>query len=286
MAEIEILETMKAAPRAKTQIYTLKPPAAGQKTLLQLARPFEPSQKGLFTQDPTKLTYTDGPHLFTLYRASGAFRYQDQTRWQRDDGTSNVKLQDAEAVKLAQRVVAQYELAPLKELQVLRVTRLNVGSFGAEGGKPEERVIDIGVAFQRTIAGVPVDGPGGKVIVYLDHEGKPTGFDRTWRETAAVYKPVESLLSPENAQAQLERYWRAQPGRIQVTGVRFGYFERGRQETQRIMQPAYVFLLRLISPEERITMNTAFVVAAATNAVGTIMPPPKKMVAQPLRKGK
>jgi len=285
MADIEIIDTMKAAPRAKTQIFTLKPPAASQKTLLQLARPFEPSQKGRFTQDPSKLTYTDGPHLFTLYRASGAFRYQDQTRWQRDDGTANTQIQDAEAVKLAQSVVGQYALAPLNELQLLKVTRLNVGSFGAEGGKPDQRVIDIGVAFQRTIAGVPVDGPGGKVIVYLDHEGKPTGFDRTWRETAAVYKPVESLLSPQNAQAQLERYWRAQPGLIQVTGTRFGYFERGPQETQRYMQPAYVFLLTLMSPEQRMTMNTAFVVAAATNAVGTIMPPAKKVVSQPVREG-
>jgi hypothetical protein len=286
MAEIQILETLKAAPRSKTQIYTLKPPAVGQKALLQLAQPFEPSQKGRFTQDPTKLTYTDGPHLFTLYRASGAFRYQDQTRWQRDDGAANLEIQDAEAVKLAQRVVGEYELAPLNELQLLKVTRLNVGSSGPAGGKPEQRVIDVGVAFQRTIGGVPVDGPGGKVIIYLDHEGKPTGFDRTWRQTAAVYKPVESLISPQAAQSQLQRYWRAQPGTIQVTGARFGYFERGRQETQRYIQPAYVFLLRLMSPEQRMTMNTAFVVAAATNAVGTIMPPPKKPVAQPLREGK
>src|SRR5436309_7536888 len=135
MAEIEILETLKAAPRAKTEIYSLKPPAVGQKALLQLAEPFRPSQKGRFTQDPTRLTYTDGPHLFTLYRASGAFRYQDQTRWQRDDGAANIQIEDAEAVKLAQRVVGEYEIAPLNELQLLKVTRLNVGSARPEGGK-------------------------------------------------------------------------------------------------------------------------------------------------------
>ena len=283
MAEIEILETLKATPRAKTQIYALKAPGASQKTLLEMAKPLEPGAKGRFTLDPVKLTYTDGPHLFTLYRASGAFRYQDQTRWQRDDGTANIQMQDAEAVKLAQGVIGQYAIAPLNELQLLKVTRLNVGSSGPAGGKLDQRVVDIGVAFQRMVGRVPVDGPGGKVIVYLDHEGKPTGFDRTWRETAAVFKPVESLISPQDAQAQLERYWRAQAGRIQVTGTRFGYFEQGPQATQRYMQPAYVFLLTLMAPDERMTMNTVFVVAAATNAIGTIMPPPKQVVAQPLR---
>jgi hypothetical protein len=66
--------------------------------------------------------------------------------------------------------------------------------------------------------------------------------------------------------------------------MRFGYFERGFEENQRVLQPAYIMLLLLRSTNERFSVKTAHVFPAAANAVGTIMPPAKKAVAQPARK--
>jgi hypothetical protein len=183
-------------------------------------------------------------------------------------------------VKVAERYVRDYGIAPPRELEMLKVTRLNVASVSSDVGEANQRVVDVGVAFQRRIGGVPVDGPGGKVVVYLNHNAELTGFDRIWRDVAHVHRPVEALISPADAAAQMERYWRGEEGLIQIREVRFGYFELGPQQAQRYIQPAYVMLLRFVSPDDRIRMNSAFVMAAATNPVGRLMPRLKKPVLQ------
>ena len=243
------------------------------------------SRSGPCKHRSVKLTYTAGQHVLTLFRASGAIRYQDQTRWQLDDGKSNLKISDEEAAKLALSHVAKHDLAPVKECKLLKVSRLTVGDGNVDAKRGNERIVDVGVAFQRTIGGVPVDGPGGKVIVYLNQKRELTGFDRIWRPTKGVQAAVPELRSPKLAEADLMRYWRRSGSpSIDVYDIRFGYFERGFEENQRVLQPAYIMLLLLRSTNERFSVKTAHVFPAAANAVGTIMPPAKKAVAQPARK--
>ena len=285
MPDVRFLQRLDAAPKVKTQIHALAPPGATAKALRDFAASFGvDSTEATQAQDPATLTYTAGQHVVTLFKASGALRYQDQTRWQIDDGKSNVKMSDATAAKLALELVGKHKLAPVNECKLLKVTRLTVGEANTETNRGGERVIDVGVAFQRTIGGVPVDGPGGKVIVYLDHKGELTGFDRIWRPIRAVQAQVKELKDPQVAEEDLLRYWKAHgPGRIDVREVRFGYFELGYRDAQRVLQPAYVMLITLVSPDERIRMNSAHVVPAAVNGVGRFMPPPKKVVKQRLR---
>lgn len=282
MPEVRFLQRLEGAPKARTQIFSLDPPRASVAALRKFATRFDVDPKrGVLQQDPARFTYTDGPHLFTLYRASGALRYQDQSRWQRDDGEANLKIGDEEATKLALNFVRKFKLVPTNESELLTVSRLRVGSLGSEGKPERDRVIDVGVAFQRKIGGVPVDGPGGKLIIYLDHKGEMTGFDRIWRSVKGRYRPVKALKDPRAAEEDMRRYWRGhESGRIDVREVRFGYFELGPQEAQRFLQPAYILLLTLVSPQERVMMNSAHVVPAAVNAVGSLMPSPKKPVRQ------
>lgn len=286
MPEVTFTKRLDAEPKAETQIYALGATGATPKALLQFAKGFGiESKRAVQAQDPVKLTYTAGQHVLTMFRASGALRYQDQTRWQIDDGKSNLEIADAEAAKLALSHIAKHELAAPKECTLLKVSRLTVGDGNVDAKKGNERIVDVGVAFQRTIGGVPVDGPGGKLIVYLNHERELTGFDRIWRPAKGVQAPVRELRSPKLAEADMVRYWRRfNPARIDVYDMRFGYFERGFQESQRVLQPAYIMLLSLMSTNERFSMKTAHVFPAATNAVGTIMPPAKKAVPQPPRR--
>ena len=285
MPEVRFLKRLDAAPKVRTQIHALAPPGATPKTLLEFAKSFGvESERAVRAQDPVKFTYTAGQHLITLYRASGALRYQDQTRWQMDDGKTNLEITDAEATKLALGHITRHKLASTDECKLLKVTRLTVGDAKAEARRGSERVIDVGVAFQRTLGGVPVDGPGGKLIVYLDHKGELTGFDRIWRRVKGVQARVPELRHPELAERDLQRYWRTHDsGRIDVNDMRFGYFELGYEQSQRVLQPAYVMVLTLVSPDERIVMKTAHVYPAAANAVGRIMPPVKKAIPQPRR---
>jgi hypothetical protein len=286
MAEVRFLERLEAAPKVKTQIHALAAPGATAKALRDFAAGFGvDSKRATEAQDAAAFTYTAGQHVLTLYRASGAIRYQDQTRWQIDDGKTNLKMSDATAAKHALEVVRKHRLAPPSECKLLKVSRLTVGEANTETRQGGERVIDVGVAFQRTVGGVPVDGPGGKLIVYLDAKGELTGFDRIWRPIKGVQAPVEELRHPQLAEEDLLTYWKPHgTGRIDVHDVRFGYFELGYQDSQRVLQPAYVMLLSLVGPDERISMKSAHVYPAAVNAVGRLMPPPKKVVRQPRRR--
>ncbi len=286
MADVRFLQRLDAAPKVKTQIHALAAPGASAKALRDFAERFGVgSKEATQAQDPAKFTYTAGQHLVTLYRASGAIRYQDQTRWQIDDGKSSLRMSDATAAKHALEVITKHRLAPPSECKLLKVSRLTVGEANTKTKRGGERVIDVGVCFQRTVGGVPVDGPGGKLIVYLDRRGELTGFDRIWRPISAVRAQVKDLRDPQVAEEDLLTYWKAHDGRIDVREVRFGYFELGFQDSQRVLQPAYIMRITLVSPDERIRMNSAHVVPAAANAVGTFMPPPKKVIRQRPRRG-
>ncbi len=286
MAEIRFIEPVGPTPRARTQILPLAAPRASATALRDLAARIVPTAgRPSAGQDAVAFTYTDGPHAFALYRASGAFRYRHTQRWQMDDGKSAVTYDDAEAVKRATKIVSDLGLAPSKEFDVLKVARLHVGSSTVDGKNAEDRVIDAAVCFRRKIGSVSVEGPGGMVVVYLDHDGGLTGLDRIWRTVAGAPQAVTRLRNPRELEAEVTRQFSAHPaGRIEVRAVRFGYFELGPTASQRVLQPSYVLPLTFVSEDERLQMKSVHVVAAAENAVGTLSPPPKKAVEQPARK--
>jgi hypothetical protein len=285
--EVNYIKRLRTAPKVKTQILALGSPGANAKAVRELAQSLKLEEASVTqAQDATRFTYTAGQHVVSMFKASGAVRYQDRSRWQVDDGKANLKITDAEAEKRALELVSAHKLASPKEFKLLKVTRLTVGEASVDKQRASERVIDVGVAFQRLVGGVPVDGPGGKLIVYMDHNGELTGFDRIWRPVAKVQAPVRELLPPKAAEADLLRYWEQETGRIDVLDMRFGYVELGYRARQAVLQPAYVMPLRIVSPgqaDQEIAIGSVHVFAAASNAVGRLMPPPKKIVQQPAR---
>ena len=136
---------------------------------------------------------------------------------------------------------------------------------------------------QRIVDGVPVDGPGGKVVVYLDAAGEVTGLDRTWRTISGVRQPVEALRPPDDVLTRAGRFWSAST-RVDVRQVRFGYFEQGFRTRQTTLQPAYVVMVTLQSAgDEELRRRSVYVQAAATNSVGVLQPPRSRPAAQTAR---
>jgi hypothetical protein len=285
--EIRYIKRLEKEPDVKTQIYRLGAPGVTTASVYRLAQQFglkgSPANGRLQEQEGT-ISYTEQQYVVHLYKASGAVRFIDQARWMVDDLKSNVEFDDDKAIALAEEVAKKYELVKEGEYQVLRVTRLHAGTLELETKKSEERVIDAGVVFQRVIEGVPVRGPGGKLVIYLDHQGQMTGFDRIWRGIEAVYKPVEALKKPARIEAHLTRFLtRREVARADVEDVEFGYFELGPHDAQRYLQPAYIMRLRLPVSEQESHMRSAFVVEAATNPVGTLVHYKPPRPAQPPR---
>jgi hypothetical protein len=144
------------------------------------------------------------------------------------------------------------------------------------------------VVLRRVIDGLPADGPGGHIMVYVGAEGEVTGVDRIWRPIAGVHSEVESLHPRDWLEDRIARHLGAdRTARLRVQEIRLGYFENGWNSAQEFLQPAYVVLGTLGSPErqpdERLRRRSVIAVPAATNDVGEIMPPDPEIRRQPER---
>lgn len=238
---------------------------------------------GVLRSSAATVTYSHGSREVTIYRRSGGIRFRDLARWQADHG-GTVDLGDDDAVQVAQDFVRRQELAPAGELAVARVTRLRVGLADREGTTADERVIDVGVVLRRVIDGLPADGPGGHIMVYIGADGEVTGADRIWRPIAGVHSEVESLRPREWLEERIRRHLGAdRAARLDIHEIRLGYFEDGWNSAQEFLQPAYVVLGTLRSPDERLRRRNVIAVPAAANDVGEIMPPDPQIRTQPER---
>jgi hypothetical protein len=286
MAEIKVTGKLIPTPRGRASIYRLKPPSVTEKAVRTLARRFgmqADTTLGTLTSDTDTLTYSQGLLEFSMCRASGAIRFIDRARWQVDDRKSDLKMEDASASRLAQNFVKKNKLAPSGETKFLRAAYLHVAEATQDGKQASDRTIDVAVALQRLVEKIPVDGPGGKVVVYLDHEGQMTGVEKIWREIAGVHRRGKSYRSPEEALKDMAEHFESKRGIIEVQEIRFGYFEDGWRSKQQYLQPAYVIIGMLTSPDGRTRKRTVYVTPALTNAVGRITPPLEKTSAQRAR---
>lgn len=290
MSSIRYEKRLTKTPRKVTRIYRLRRRVAKERSILQIAKRF--GLKGErnvseISKDPDELTYREGQNVIVLYKKSGAVRYYDSTRWQVDDGKSEVDITDTRARSIAEKFIRKTGLVPLREVKLLRVSRLHVGTAEISTGKSEERIIDVGVIFGRTIDKLPVEGPGGKAVVYIDHDEEVTGFDFVWREIESVERdiPAAQLRSPKYAEENLRKYWQKRmPHELVVEDMRFGYFELGREQVQRFLQPTYIMPIELVSRDPRIVVRDLHVVPAALKYAGRIMPIRRKKPLEPPRR--
>jgi hypothetical protein len=277
MPEYQLFTKYQPPSRQRAQVFRLETPRVDQETLFGLARRFglkADLRTGSLRQDARQMSYAEGSSELVIYHASGGLRFHDTARWQVDDGKAHVTFDDSTAIEMARRYIEELAVVPLAECRTLRVTRLNVGIAERRSGFAEKRVIDVGVAFQRVIDDVPVIGPGGKVMVYIDHEGRLTGVDRIWREIQAIDRADIELQPPEFAQQDVVRSWGSEgSGVIGIEDIRFGYFEMGWDGVQRYLQPAYVLPLTISAHDGRPVMRSEHFVAAATDSPEPLMPP-------------
>jgi hypothetical protein len=274
MATVNVLARLPELPKTPPPILTLPRPSVSERALLALARTLNlkgTDTAGSIHRDASTFRYSEGTFDLILYRASGAFRFKDSSRWQIDH-RSNVELSDEGAITRARALLKRYRLLP-QESRVLRVSRLNVAAAGPERRMEDHRIIDVAVSLQPVVRGVPVDGPGGKVMVYLDHEGL-TCIDHLSRRVGSIYRKVTGLHSPEYAIDLATRDWnRRGVHAVEINEVRFCYFELGWNDEQKYLQPAYIVLATLIGPDERIRTGDIFVTPAVMNPAGTLVPP-------------
>jgi hypothetical protein len=255
-------------------IYRLRRPEAGEEAVRRIGARFglrATPETGTFVLSARGSAYSEPSGWgLNLLRASGGWRFRHAQRWQTDDGRSNLNINDEEASLLARDALARYALPAPPEIEPLRMERLRVAHAERGGGHHQERVIGVRAFFGRRLDGLPVEGPGGKTIVYLDQDRELSGIDHLWREIDHVYAPVTGLRPVEEALQEVRRRYGSGEGRVTVTKLELSYYELGWQEEQSFLQPAYVFTLQIGLTDSRFRMNAMVPVAAAVNAVGPI----------------
>jgi len=279
MAEIKVTVKLIPLPIKPANIYRLSPPRVSERSVRDLARQFgmRPDAKsGKFCSDADKITYAEQHLELTINRTSGGIRFIDRSRWQIDDRKSDLRIEDASARRLATNVIKKYKLARTAEMKFLKASRLRVGVATRDGEQASERTIDVAIAMQRLVDKIPVDGPGGKIVVYLDHEGRFTGLEMIWREINGVHRRKQAHRSPQSAIEEMAAHFKTKQGIIEVQEMRYGYFEDDRHIDQRYLQPAYIIFGMLGSSDGGSRKRTIYVAPALVNPVGRITPPLKR----------
>jgi hypothetical protein len=288
MAEIVSARNYKFDLPSGVNIYRLRRPDINQDTVRRVGSRFglrATVDFGTFILNASTISYSEASAWgLRQFRRSGGWQYRHSTRWQADDGRGHLHIEDHEAARLALDAIRRFGLPTEPELERIRVERLHVAHAEQGGASHEERIVGARIQYRRIVDGLPVEGTGGRTIVYLDHARELTGIDHLWHDIESVHEPVRRLRPVEEALEEVRRRYGAGQGHIEVTDMRLAYFELGWDEDQEYLQPAYVVFLRLGS-DARLRMNAIVPVAAAVNAVGPIEPVLQKREPQARRAG-
>jgi hypothetical protein len=273
MSEILLEKKYEFELPAGVNIYRLRRPDVSQDSVRRVGSRFgmrASLDASTFLLGPSSVSCSEASGWeLRQFRRSGGWQYRHSTRWQAD-GRGSLKIEDHEAARLALDAIKQHALPTEPELERLRVERLHVAHAARGGANHEERIAGARVLYRRIVDGLPVEGAGGRTIVYLGQESELTGIDHLWRDIESVHEPVRRLRPVDEAIEEVRRRYGAGSGRVEVTDLRLGYFELGWYEDQEYLQPAYVLYLRLFGPDARFRINATVPVAAAVNAVGPI----------------
>jgi hypothetical protein len=259
---LEFAESLPAEAPETLPVYQLREPPSGQAVSAELARTGMRLGLGGRPQEIRTTehwtVHQEGLFELAMNDLSGALLYRHRERYQRP-GQRPFEVADDAAIAVAGTFVEQAELVPMEEAGVLEVTHLRTvgGAPGETVG--EETLLDAGVIYGRSVEGFVVRGQGGSAMVNVDADGEVVGFHRVWRERAGVAREVR-IVSPERAQAEMQRIANELQGDTTVIRADFGYSERGVSDRQRFLQPAYMMVYEVRNDE--LAWKSAVVLAA------------------------
>ncbi len=115
-----------------------------------------------------------------------------------------------EADKIAREYLTKFNLMPLNEREIQLVHKGGLRATSVIDGKKGGPIIDkmITLTYGRVIDGVPVVGPGSKLVISVGNGGEITGVVKRWREINLLTKTQlrpEQVVSQAEAQSELRR---------------------------------------------------------------------------------
>jgi len=287
MGKFTVEAAFPSLPNTPPPVLSLAAPEVSESSLRAFSREFGlrgPEAEGAVRSHSTAILYTEESIQVQLFHRSGGVRRRDFGSWMRSEQDSSFEITDEAAVEAARGAVRGFPFLSEAAAGDAVVKRLNVASSQPGGGSFSQRVTHAAVCFHRSVSGIPVDGPGGKMTVFLSPERKLTGVDFLWRRISGVHRKTERLRTAEEAVRQVTDSWEERGVASGVVNqVRFGYLELGWSDEQALMQPAYIVFGVLGGPDGQARSGAVEVVHASADPVGDLVPPPPKTPKQTAR---
>jgi hypothetical protein len=161
-----------------------------------------------------------------------------------------------QSIALAQEFLAKNDIAPRNPAQLKMVHLGGLRSSSVVDGKRAGPVVDqlVTVNFGRIVDGIPVIGPGSKIVVHIGDKGEIMGAIRRWRELNYATRTTartEETFSLQEAEEMARRQIVAEFGedtsyRVLAAGKRY-YDNNGK-----VLQPVYAFEVTITLKDERI----------------------------------
>ncbi len=159
-----------------------------------------------------------------------------------------------QAERLAYYFLKANDLFPANpaELKLAHLGGLRAASVinGEQAGAVIDKAVTL--TFQREIQGIPVIGPGSKIVVELGDQGEVLGVIRQWRELLPDARPIEpDEMYPLDeaarlAQDEIKKEFGEQ-SRTEFLANHVAYFDN----MGKLLQPVYAFQVRVTLPDDR-----------------------------------
>lgn len=273
---------------ASVYVYRLAAPRITPRAVARVSERFGLTGKAPdFRLSEDWTTYFEGRYRIGVHRVSGALSYQHRDKYGLETNEA-FTLSDRDSIRLALSFLKRTAVIPLKEAVFHKVTHLRSGTGDVRGGPREEKLLDAGVIYRRTVDGIPVEGPGGFAMVNIDPEKEVIGLRAVWRPVQKRLAKVK-LISPDEAMSAIRELTARLYGDTTITKATFGYFEQGELDRQVYLQPAYCFVYQVRNGD--VTHKSIEVIAAGERSFAPLKgekrfpapPQPRRRVPAPRR---
>jgi hypothetical protein len=210
----------------------------------------------------------------SINQRSGAIRFWTRLN-DRELPKTPFSIDEPSLASIARGFLKRTDLAPIpvEQLKVSKIAYLRMQTKPVTGNATSPRILDAGVIFGREVEGVPVAGPGGYLMINVGPDESVLAGMKVWRQLG---KPLgmADILKPDYAIKELSRRLRLEKidRPVRVLKAEFCYFERGENDEQNYLEPAYAFVYEY-ETKNRFPYKSALVIPAVQGSRQNWNPP-------------
>jgi hypothetical protein len=232
-------------------IFEFKELSIGKQSVINLQERFgfKPA-KAEVKESPSHFWVQNGNWYFEVSKFSGQELVANLDKYRKQLQGLRWSIEEEKLKAIAKEFILTRAFVNMKEVVEEPIVRYTTASVGETKDtiKVDEDFIEADVIFTRRINGIPVIGPGSKLVVTISADGSVSGFYKIWREIDyAVKRPkiktTSSLEAIEKLMHKTMQFKQSRNGNYcQVDIAAFGYWASPRHWQQKTLLPAHTFV--------------------------------------------